>query len=372
MADSNRFTVTYQIQADTKKEAVKIGNKICIEQTAEMPGDVIPDKIKNSFRGELLQVSQDSSDFYHVIVSFPVAETGGEVSQFLNLIFGNISLLPGIRILDIDWTPLTHLVTGPRYGISGIRNLLEIPTRPLSCTALKPVGLNFAELADRSHRFAMGGIDLIKDDHSLSNQKPAPFVERVKAVLEAIRKASNKTGKKTAYFPNITADGIETWRRYEIAADLGADGVLIIPQLTGLSTLSAIAKSHPPLPIMCHPSFSGSYVLNRHQGCTPAIYYGSLWRALGGDAIIYPNTKGRFAFTEQECLEIHSKCRSKEIPFKPSFPIPAGGIQRDTIKKWMDLYGLDTIFLVGGSLYQHPNGLETAAREFQNMMEEYV
>ncbi|MEX0769539.1 MAG: RuBisCO large subunit C-terminal-like domain-containing protein [Balneolaceae bacterium] len=372
MADSNRFSVIYQIQADTEKEARRIGNELCIEQTAELPEDVIPDKVRHSFLGEIQQISSIPAGAFHVTVSFPVAETGGEVSQFLNLLNGNISLKRGIRILDLDWQPLTDLATGPRFGISGIRNLLEIPNRPLSCTALKPVGLNFAELADLSHRFAIGGIDLIKDDHGLSNQEPAPFVERVKAVTGAIRKASNKTGKKTAYFPNITADGIETWRRYEIAADLGADGVLIIPQITGLSTLHSIAKSHPPLPIMCHPAFSGSYVLDGQHGCTPAFYYGSLWRALGADAVIYPNAGGRFAFTKEECLEINGRCRSKDIPFKPIFPIPAGGIQRDTIKKWMELYGQDTIFLVGGSLYQHPNGLETAAREFQNQIEEDV
>jgi ribulose 1,5-bisphosphate carboxylase large subunit-like protein len=33
-------------------------------------------------------------------------------------------------------------------------------------------------------------------------------------------------------------------------------------------------------------------------------------------------------------------------------------------------YGPDTIFLVGGSLYQHPEGKEAAAREFQQILEQ--
>ena len=42
---------------------------------------------------------------------------------------------------------------------------------------IKPLGLPAPALADICYRFASGGIDIIKDDHSLSDQPVAPFSE---------------------------------------------------------------------------------------------------------------------------------------------------------------------------------------------------
>jgi ribulose-bisphosphate carboxylase large chain len=54
--------------------------------------------------------------------------------------------------------------------------------------------------------------------------------------------------------------------------------------------------------------------------------------------------------------------------FKSAFPVPGGGIDRTTVDNWKQLYGDDTIFLIGGSLYQHPEGMRIAVEEFQNSL----
>lgn len=390
MAESDRFTVTYLVNASSQVDAEKRAADITIEQTAEMPVDAIPEWITDEWTGLVREIepadeylnskrrakesqvvkSHATDKQFRATISYPLHATGNEISQTLNLLFGNISLKPGIRVLSLDWEPLKELFPGPRFGVSGLRRRLGVPGRTLTCTALKPMGLNFAELADLAYRFARGGIDIIKDDHGLANQQPAPFVDRVKAVVSAVNRAADRTGRKSAYYPNITADGVETWRRYEIAEELGADGVLISPELTGLSTLAALAKAGSGLPLMAHPAFSGGHVLNPEHGLSPDFYYGSLWRALGADAVIYPNASGRFSFSDQQCVAINDRLRGAESPFKPAFPVPAGGIQRDSVEKWIELYGPDTIILIGGSLYQHPNGIESAAREFQHLVED--
>ena len=68
---------------------------------------------------------------------------------------------------------------GPRFGVPGLRNLLGVAEGlPLLMTALKPMGTPTAQLADMAYRFARGGIDIIKDDHGLSNQPDSPFEAR--------------------------------------------------------------------------------------------------------------------------------------------------------------------------------------------------
>src|SRR2546429_3047031 len=115
--------------------------------------------------------------------------------QLLNLLFGNISLQSGVVVASIEW-PLELLAAlgGPRHGIAGLRELTGAPRRALLCTALKPLGVSATQLAERAYRFALAGIDLVKDDHSLSDQPPAPFRERVQRCQDAVERANRETG----------------------------------------------------------------------------------------------------------------------------------------------------------------------------------
>ena len=100
-----------------------------------------------------------------------------------------------------------------------------------------------------------------------------------------------------------------------------------------------------------------------------SLYYGKIWRALGADAVIFPNPGGRFNFTRDECSHLHKTLTDQTFPFNTSFPVPAGGIQLDSLMDFKELYGRNTIFLIGGSLYEHPDGIETATTIFQEALE---
>jgi ribulose-bisphosphate carboxylase large chain len=282
--------------------------------------------------------------------------------------FGNISIKPTIRITDFDPGSLASLFPGPMFGIDGIRSLTSVYERPLSCTALKPLGSSPDTLAGIAFEAALGGIDIIKDDHGLANQPMARFESRVKHSVSAIKKAEQKTGKKTLYFPNITAQFEDLIQRAELALEYGADGLLISPQLTGLSALAYLARSSLELPIMAHPAFSGPFTIHPLSGIAPDVYFGKLWRALGADSVIYPNAGGRFSYTLDQCHSINSACRGEFANCRSAFPAPGGGIDRHTVADWKGRYGNDTIFLIGGSLYLHPGGMKKAAAEFQQSL----
>jgi ribulose-bisphosphate carboxylase large chain len=373
------FTVQYDI---TVLEGESIGAKvegICFEQSVEMPPDTIDIDIHDEIVGRILLCEKTGESRYRAEIEWPLLNTGPEITQFLNVLYGNISMKPGICITGLSWEKLAgvpsyrqsdsdQLFPGPAYGIPGIRERLGIPERPLSATALKPMGLTATELADICYRFALGGIDIIKDDHGLADQPYAPFRERVKACMEAMQRAADKTGRNSMYIPNITGDWPEMVERFEIARDHGAGGVMISPHLTGLWALAALAQRDDALPLAAHPAFSGSHILHAGSGFTKAFLYGELWRALGADLIIYPNAGGRFSYSREECLAINEAARRPMAGFRSSFPMPGGGMQRANLPEWVRAYGPDTVYLLGGSLYQHPEGIEAAAREISELL----
>ncbi len=370
MNSGDTFFVTYQFFAKHQAEAEKEAENIALEQTAELPTQVIPDKLR-SFVGTVSHLAQQNDHRWQATIQYKKELVYGDSIQFLNVIFGNVSLKPGIRIIDLDRDYLAEIMPGPGFGTEGIRTLLSIHKRPLSCTALKPVGRSSSELAQIAGQFAAGGIDIIKDDHGLANQPTADFESRVEYCLKEIRKGEQKSGKKTLYFPNITGSVKDIHNRLDIARSSGADGVLIAPQLIGLSILADLAHAYTNLPIMTHPAFSGSYTIHNHSGFDPAIYFGVLWRALGADCIIYPNAGGRFTYTREQCLSINKECRSSELKLRTALPVPAGGISRNSLASWVRDYNSDTIFLIGGSLYKHPDGIKAATMEFHQTLSDY-
>jgi len=370
MNSGNSFYVTYQFSADNESEAEKKAGDIAIEQSAELPYETIPAELK-TFVGQVSMLKQVREKRWESSIRFKTELVAGDPLQFLNVIFGNVSIKPGIQLTDLDRSYLSELFPGPAIGIQGIRDRLDALGRPLSCTALKPLGSSAENLAGLAEQFASGGIDIIKDDHGLANQPMATFKSRVDECVRAIQKGMQLSGKKTLYFPNITGTPNQVMRRVQIAEQLGADGVLISPQITGLNSLIDIARSQTGLPVMAHPAFSGPYTIHKNSGFVPAIFFGVLWRAFGADCIIYPNTGGRFSYTLEECLNINMECRSRDLNLCTALPVPAGGIDRNSLPHWIEKYGENTLFLVGGSLYQHPEGLFVAAQEFQQTLTHY-
>lgn len=387
MADS--FQVTYLLSLSKEDIPHERILSLQLEQSAELPDPVLTKMGGAWVKGEITKQYQPDDHHLIVTIAWPQSNHADEITQFLNLLFGNISMKQGITILDIEWNTLVpNLFTGPSWGITRIRNDWNIPDRALSCTALKPMGHTNQELAKTAGAFARGGIDIIKDDHGLTNQVSAPFQQRVSACVQEMDRAAQITGRRSRYFTNITTDPHHIPERYELAAELGADGVLLAPMLCGPALMHHLAQSTVDLPIMAHPAFSGTYIAadpgisqikegadfpktnspssrnDLFHGFEPGLFYGAVFRALGADFVIYPNSGGRFSFSPHTCRSINKELRRRDLPFEPGFPTPGGGMQRNQMNRWLAEYGPDTTFLIGGNLYEDPMGIEAASRAF--------
>ncbi len=213
-------------------------------------------------------------------------------------------------------------------------------------------------------------VDIIKDDHGISNQSFSPFAHRVECCVEAVRRANRETGGHAMYVPNITAPYGEVIQRAKLAKELGAGGLLIAPGLTGFDAMRMIAEDNSiALPIFSHPAFLGSYVFG-DNGISHGVLFALLMRLAGADATIYPNFGGRFSFTRQQCEEIAEYCHIPMGDLKPIFPCPAGGMSLTSIPASLQMYGRDVVFLVGGGLFRHGPDLVENCRYFRRIIDE--
>lgn len=367
-----RFTVSYMLSGD-EELAGKMARDICFEETVEFPEDLTPaGDIMEGIVGRIDDFKKIADRTFRADISYALETAGGDLVQFLTVVFGNISIKPGIRVDSLDLPrDLVAWFRGPRFGAAGLREILGIRHRPLICTALKPMGLPPKDLAGQAYDFALGGIDLIKDDHGLADHAFCGFEDRVKYCAEAVGKANRSTGLSCAYVPNITGPAHEVRRRAEFAKREGAGGLLISPMLTGFDMMRLVAEDDGlALPIIAHPAFSGSFVTSGENGMSHRALYGQLMRLAGADASVFPNFGGRFSFSREECEEIVKGCREDIGGLKSILPAPGGGMTTDRARDLREIYGLDFILLIGAGLHRRGDDLTENSRYFIRMLDE--
>lgn len=362
-----RFRVTYRLSG-SRKQAYQCARDICYEQTVELPDELIPKEyIRKNVVGRV-EVFKKRDAFFEAVISYPVKAAASELTQFLNVIFGNISLKGGIRLERFE-LPGSFIKNfpGPAFGVAGLRKIVKAYKRPLLCTALKPMGLLASEMGRLAYQFALNGIDIIKDDHGLTNQPYASFKERVSRCAEAIKKANKCTGFQSIYVANVTSGVSEFKKRALFAKKAGACGLMVAPGITGFDLMRSLAcDSEIALPVFSHPAFSGSFVVSPESGISHYCLFGQLNRLAGSDVAIFPNYGGRFLFTAQDCADIARACSEKMGHIKRAFVSPGGGMSLDRVREMREFYGIDVIFLIGGGLMK--GNLASNCRNLRRLM----
>lgn len=401
-----RFRVTYRLDAriaSDEAEARARAREIAVEQTVEFPIELIPSgDLRDRIVGQVEEVRPSAiaaprgisagasgaaerenatsahgavqnagkASGWSATIGYAVETAGPDLTQLLNVVFGNSSLKPGIRVERLELPASLLSLPGPRFGRAGLRAALGVPGRALLATALKPMGLPVETLAELAYRLALGGIDLVKDDHGLANQGFSPFEERVRRCVEAVERANRETGRRAVYAPNVTADGDETTRRARFARAEGAGAILVAPGLVGFGQVARLAADDAVgLPILSHPAFLGSYAVSSESGIAPDVLYGQLVRLAGADGTIYPNYGGRFSFSPGECRAIADATAAPLGPIPPIFPVPGGGMTLARVPELLDFYGPEVILLIGGDLFKAGPDLVATCRKFREQVE---
>jgi ribulose-bisphosphate carboxylase large chain len=358
--------VTYIVTAPNAAELDARVESLLLEQTVELPRKALRDPfVLENIVGRLVSVRPIDETRNEVLIDFPILATADDPAQFLNVLFGNSSIQEHVQLLDFelpaDWPGRRAALPGPKFGIAGIRQLAGVPDRALTSTALKPIGLSVARLAELCGLFARSGIDIIKDDHGLANHPFHPFRERVRACQKAVADSNRASGRRAIYAPNLIGTPSVVLEQLKFAQDEGVGAVMIAPMLLGLPGLAELVARHATVPVIGHPSFGGA------TRTAPEVLYGKLFPLYGADAVIFANFGGRFAYSRETCGRIAAQLTKPKTPgLAPTFPMPAGGIKYHQVSDVLGFYGRDVVLLIGGGLYEagDDSALRARASEF--------
>lgn len=355
----SRITAIYRIRAP-RAELDRIAAALALEQSVEVAAEIVTDPfVAANIVGRVAGVSPGADDVHTVALALSVETTGCDVAQTINMLFGNSSLHAHVELADVEFPDdfRAHFA-GPRFGIPGIRARLAAADRPLTCAALKPQGMPSSALAALCYTLAHSGVDLVKDDHGLADQAYSPFAERVCACQRAVERAQRETGRPCLYAPSLVGSPRALAAQARIVRDEGVGAVLLAPALVGMPAFAEFVATDCAVPVLAHPAYGGA------ARVAAPLLLGKLFRWLGADAVIFPNFGGRFAYTREECAGIAGNGRSEWGAWRPTLPVPAGGLSVERVDEIVDFYGNDVMLLIGGSLLAAGDRLAERACEF--------
>ncbi len=348
-----RLQATYHIRCDGGSIDQR-AQAIAVEQSVEMPLAAITDaNIRREIVGRVEGVREIAAGRFEARISLSASTVGRDAGQLMNMLFGNTSMHDDVVLHDAEIPDnLAAVFGGPRHGLDGLRQRVGAGNRAMTCSAIKPQGLPPVKLAEIARRFADGGIDYIKDDHSLAEQSYAPFSDRVAAITQALR------GTSAHYVPSITGDLDAMRAQVAIARDAGIGTAMVAPMVAGVSNFNRLVADNADMAFLAHPSMTGGTRIS------PPFLFGRLFRMLGADASIFPNHGGRFGYSPDTCRQLAAFALEKRPGLRPCVPVPAGGMTRERVAEMLAFYGVDTMLLIGGGLLEARERLTDATAAF--------
>ena len=309
---------------------------------------------------------------YVVSFAIPFENIGNQIPMLLTTIIGNTSVMGKIKLLDLEFpTRFLKELPGPKFGISGIREILGIPKRPLLNNMIKPcTGFTPQVGADFFYKAAAGGVDIIKDDELISETPYNRRVDRVRLYMEKERKAYKVKGEKTLYCVNIT-DRVDKLKQNAMEAiEVGANALMLNYLTVGISALRCLAGDKDiQVPILAHLDFSGVLYGNPYGGISSHLVLGKLARIAGADMVIYPIDSGKYKLMDERYRQIAYDLTLALPYIKPALPIPSGGLSPKIVPKIMNDLGLDCTISAGGAIHGHPMGAEAGAKAFRQAID---
>ncbi|AEH06696.1 type III ribulose-bisphosphate carboxylase [Methanothermococcus okinawensis] len=307
----------------------------------------------------------------------------GTLAGIAGNIFGMKSL-NGLRILDFRFPKeFIKCYSGPKYGIKGIRKLLNVMERPLVGTIVKPkVGLNSEEHAKVAYNSWIGGCDIVKDDENLVSQDFNKFEGRLHKVLECRDKAESETGEKKIYMPNITAPYREMVRRAELVEDAGCEYAMIDVVVLGFSAVQQIREEGFNFAIHAHRAMHAAITRSREWGIS-MLALAKIYRLLGVDQLHIGTVVGKMEGGKDEVCSIRDEIVLEDVKednknkffnqkwhgLNNTFPVSSGGVYPKLVPEIVNIFGKDVIIQAGGGIHGHPEGTVAGARAMRASVE---
>ena len=297
-----------------------------------------------------------------IVLDFPVANVGANLPTLASIVAGNLFDLgevTGMRLERIDLPPAyRRRFAMPAQGLAGTRRLAGVPRGVLVGSIIKPnVGLSAAETAELVGRLCDAGLDFIKDDEINADPDHAPLRERIPAVMAAVRRHQDRTGKHVMVAFNITDETDAMRRHAELVAREGGSCVMASLNWCGFSSIETLRRSTD---LALHGHRNGYGAMSRHALLGIGFQaYQVLWRLAGVDHMHVHGLQGKFAQEDSEVVESARDCVAPLAGEQDDRVMPAfsSGQWAGTAPATFAAIGHeDLLFMAGGGIMAHPAG----------------
>ncbi len=332
------------------------------ELTTEMP-------YVQRLAAHVYDIEGNSIKIAYPIELFEPANMPNILSSVAGNVFG-LKALKNLRLLDMKLPKLlTESFKGPAYGLTGIRELLKIPERPLVGTIIKPkLGLNTKDHSRVAYEAWLGGCDIVKDDENLSSQKFNPFDDRLTQTLEGRDKAQSETGERKVYMVNITGDTNLMLERAQKVVDQGGEYIMIDILTCGWAALQTLRDQNFKLVIHAHRAGHAAFTKNTRHGISMRPI-AVVARIIGVDQLHVGTVVGKMSETKTEVLDNIDACKAELDGLKPVMPVASGGLYPQLVPALIDTFGNDVVIQAGGGVHGHPMGSIAGAKAMRQAVD---
>lgn len=326
--------------------------------------------------------TEGTGDTGFVYIAFPLdlfdIETSG-IANILSMVAGNLfglTAITNIRLMDVNFPKaVVKQFIGPRFGIDGVRKLVgtDKKPRPHLGTIVKPkVGLDPEQTAKVCYEAAMGGVDFIKDDETLVNQKFCPLETRVSKVMSALDEAKAETGRPVLFAVNVTGAPDRMVKLAETAIKNGANTLMIDILILGLPTVEWFIKEYDfKVPWHMHRAMHAAFTRNPRHGIS-MLPIAKIARMLGGDQLHTGSGAGKMGSAEERAHDlgpILASLKQDWYGLSRTFPVASGGIHPGYVPANFQAFGIDFVINAGGGIHGHPQGTRAGATAMKQAIE---
>jgi ribulose-bisphosphate carboxylase large chain len=297
----------------------------------------------------------------------------GNMPNILSSVAGNVfglKALKNLKLNDIRFPrELVRSFRGPKYGIDGVRELLDVKDRPLVGTIIKPkLGLKTKDHAKVAYDAWIGGCDIVKDDENLSSQRFNPFDDRVVATLEMRDRAEEETGEKKVYMTNITSETKEMLKRAQFVKDHGGRYLMIDILTCGFSALQTVREQDFGLVIHAHRAGHAAFTKNPKHGISMKVI-AKVARIIGVDQLHVGTVVGKMSETQEEVSENTEALKTDMYGVNEVLPVASGGLHPGLVPALMKFFGKDFVIQAGGGIHGHPEGTVSGAKAMRQAVD---
>jgi len=256
--DSDEYVIATYLLRSNEKDILKRVGSMAIEQTTgtwiKVYGET--EDLTQKHRGKVLAVwevpdfesdrkNEDHKRIHIFQIAYPFRNIGAQIPLLFTTVFGNISMMGDIKLLDLSLPKdFADGLPGPKFGISGVRDLLGVYERPLLNNMIKPsTGTTPEQGAELFHQAALEGTDIIKDDEVLGDTDFSPTLKRVELYMKKAEKVHKEIGHKVLYAVNVTDEPERCIKKAIAAVKNGANAIMVNYLPIGISILSSLARN---------------------------------------------------------------------------------------------------------------------------------